>query len=188
MQSQSPTPPFSLCFSEFLLWPGPGRSSTAKSRQGNSEQHQAQHEQAKPQQQHTQRVLSEMLSVQVHPGDAHANLLPAGETAKTEAWVVLEAGTESHIYVGLKPHTNCRGSAAGTHKQDGGKSTRMVHPEVRRRRLSLGLDSSLSARKRRSIRGSAEQRRDVSLVRLGPSRREDRPAAGALSRPGACPH
>jgi hypothetical protein len=25
-------------------------------------------------------------------------------------------------------------------------------------------------------------------VRLGPSRREDRPAAGALSRPGACPH
>ena len=45
----------------------------------------------------------EMLSVQVHPSDAHADLLPAGETGKTEAWVVLEAGTESRIYAGLKP-------------------------------------------------------------------------------------
>src|ERR1035438_6573845 len=45
----------------------------------------------------------EMLSVQVHPSDAHADLLPAGETGKTEAWVVLEAGGESRIYAGLKP-------------------------------------------------------------------------------------
>jgi mannose-6-phosphate isomerase len=47
----------------------------------------------------------EMLSVQVHPGDAHADLLPAGETGKTEAWVVLEAGSKSRIYAGLKPGT-----------------------------------------------------------------------------------
>jgi mannose-6-phosphate isomerase len=47
----------------------------------------------------------EMLSVQVHPTDAHSDLLPAGETGKTEAWVVLEAGTESRIYAGLKPGT-----------------------------------------------------------------------------------
>jgi len=47
----------------------------------------------------------EMLSVQVHPSDAHADLLPAGETGKTEAWVVLEAGIESRIYAGLKPGT-----------------------------------------------------------------------------------
>jgi len=45
----------------------------------------------------------EMLSVQVHPSDAHKDLLPAGETGKTEAWVVLEAGTEARIYAGLKP-------------------------------------------------------------------------------------
>jgi mannose-6-phosphate isomerase len=45
------------------------------------------------------------LSVQVHPSDAHAELLPAGETGKTEAWVVLEAGAESRIYAGLKPGT-----------------------------------------------------------------------------------
>ena len=47
----------------------------------------------------------EMLSVQVHPTKANTNLLPAGETAKTEAWVVLEAGTESRIYAGLRPNT-----------------------------------------------------------------------------------
>ena len=49
----------------------------------------------------------EMLSVQVHPSDVHAHkdLLAAGETGKTEAWVVLEAGTKSRIYAGLKPGT-----------------------------------------------------------------------------------
>jgi len=45
----------------------------------------------------------EMLSVQVHPSDAHTELIPAGESGKTEAWVVLEAGPESRIYAGLKP-------------------------------------------------------------------------------------
>jgi len=41
--------------------------------------------------------VREMLSVQVHPTDP--------ETAKTEAWVVLEAGTKSRIYAGLKTGT-----------------------------------------------------------------------------------
>jgi mannose-6-phosphate isomerase len=45
----------------------------------------------------------EMLSVQVHPSDAHPDLLPPGESGKTEAWVVIEAGDESRIYEGLKP-------------------------------------------------------------------------------------
>jgi mannose-6-phosphate isomerase len=49
--------------------------------------------------------VRKMLSVQVHPTDANTDLLPAGETPKTEAWVVLEAGTESRIYAGLKPGT-----------------------------------------------------------------------------------
>ena len=47
----------------------------------------------------------QMLSVQVHPSDAHAELLPAGETGKTEAWVVLAAGPDSRVYAGLKPGT-----------------------------------------------------------------------------------
>src|ERR1700689_898562 len=47
----------------------------------------------------------EMLSVQVHPTKANANLLPAGETAKSEAWVVLESGAQSRIYAGLRAGT-----------------------------------------------------------------------------------
>ena len=46
-----------------------------------------------------------MLSVQVHPSDAYKNMLPQGETGKTEAWVVLKALPESLIYAGLKPGT-----------------------------------------------------------------------------------
>ena len=37
----------------------------------------------------------EMLSVQVHPSDAHPDLIPAGDSAKTEAWVVIEANKEA---------------------------------------------------------------------------------------------
>lgn len=45
------------------------------------------------------------LSVQVHPSDRQPELLPPGESGKTEAWVVLEAGIHSRIYSGLKPGT-----------------------------------------------------------------------------------
>jgi mannose-6-phosphate isomerase len=47
----------------------------------------------------------ELLSVQVHPSDAHPDLIPAGESGKTEAWVVIEANKGSRIYAGLKPGT-----------------------------------------------------------------------------------
>jgi mannose-6-phosphate isomerase len=47
----------------------------------------------------------EMLSVQVHPEDTRTDLLPPGETGKTEAWVVLQSGPRSRIYAGLKPGT-----------------------------------------------------------------------------------
>jgi len=49
--------------------------------------------------------VSEMLSVQVHPSDEHPELIPAGESSKTEAWVVLEAQKGSQIYAGLQPGT-----------------------------------------------------------------------------------
>ena len=45
------------------------------------------------------------LSVQVHPSDRDTKYIPAGETGKTEAWVVVEVGPESRIYAGLKPGT-----------------------------------------------------------------------------------
>ena len=47
----------------------------------------------------------EMLSVQVHPSEANPELIPAGDTAKTEAWVVIDAEKGSHIYAGLRPGT-----------------------------------------------------------------------------------
>ena len=47
----------------------------------------------------------EMLSVQVHPSDARPELVPAGDTAKTEAWVVIDAEKGSHIYAGLRSGT-----------------------------------------------------------------------------------
>ena len=49
--------------------------------------------------------VQEMLSVQVHPSDGNSDLIPTGETGKTEAWVVLEAEPESRVYAGLKPGT-----------------------------------------------------------------------------------
>jgi mannose-6-phosphate isomerase len=47
----------------------------------------------------------DLLSVQVHPTDGQTKYLPAGDTGKTEAWVVLEAGPQSVVYAGLRPGT-----------------------------------------------------------------------------------
>jgi mannose-6-phosphate isomerase len=49
--------------------------------------------------------VSGKLSVQVHPSDADRELIPAGNTGKTEAWVVLEAGPGARIFAGLKAFT-----------------------------------------------------------------------------------
>lgn len=49
--------------------------------------------------------VRDTLSVQVHPSDQQTKYIPAGETGKTEAWVVLETGPKSRIYAGLKPGT-----------------------------------------------------------------------------------
>jgi mannose-6-phosphate isomerase len=47
----------------------------------------------------------QMLSVQVHPSDDTSALTPASDTAKTEAWVVIEAEKGSQIYAGLRSGT-----------------------------------------------------------------------------------
>ena len=46
--------------------------------------------------------VNEPLSVQVHPSDTDASLIPTGETGKTEAWVVMENGPGARIFAGLK--------------------------------------------------------------------------------------
>ena len=48
----------------------------------------------------------EVLSVQVHPSDDQEQYIPKGDTGKTEAWVVLEAGKKALIYAGLKKGTD----------------------------------------------------------------------------------
>jgi mannose-6-phosphate isomerase len=50
--------------------------------------------------------VSKTLSVQVHPSDDYPALIPAGDTGKTTAWVVLEAGPEARVFAGLKPGTS----------------------------------------------------------------------------------
>lgn len=64
----------------------------------------------------------EMLSVQVHPSDAHKELLPAGERGKTECWLVMDAEPGASIYAGLKegvtPETLREKSEAGTVEED----------------------------------------------------------------------
>jgi mannose-6-phosphate isomerase len=50
----------------------------------------------------------QMLSVQVHPSDKQTDLLPSGETGKTEAWIVLETGKDSRICTGLKAGTTSK--------------------------------------------------------------------------------
>lgn len=50
--------------------------------------------------------VTRALSVQVHPSDDYPALVPAGDTGKTEAWVVLDAGSDARIYAGLKAGTS----------------------------------------------------------------------------------
>ena len=50
--------------------------------------------------------VSKTLSVQVHPSDDYPELISTGDTGKTEAWVVLGAGSQARIYAGLRPGTS----------------------------------------------------------------------------------
>ena len=87
--------------------------------------------------------IHEMLSVQVHPTKANTMLLPAGETPKTEAWVVLEAGAQSRIYAGLKPDTTEADLRMRAHERDGGRPPRMFNSEARGRHFPSRRHGSL---------------------------------------------
>jgi len=50
--------------------------------------------------------VSGALSIQVHPSDRQSAYLPAGETGKTEAWVVLAVGPDSLVYAGFQHGEN----------------------------------------------------------------------------------
>ncbi len=53
--------------------------------------------------------VTKRLSVQVHPSDAHKELIPPGDTGKDEAWVILSEGPQARIYAGLKPGSSAQG-------------------------------------------------------------------------------
>jgi mannose-6-phosphate isomerase len=91
--------------------------------------------------------VRDTLSVQVHPSDRKRNYIPAGETGKTEAWVVLEAGAESRIYAGLKPGTTADTLRQALANGESGGPSRQLHSEDRRRNLHCGRDRSLVGRR-----------------------------------------
>lgn len=71
----------------------------------------------------------QMLSVQVHPSDTQTDLLPAGETGKTEAWVVLEAGPEGRICAGLKAGTTAEQLVAAISNNSVADHLRCLNPK-----------------------------------------------------------
>jgi mannose-6-phosphate isomerase len=71
------------------------------------------------------------LSVQVHPSDAHPELIPAGDTGKTEAWVVLETGPDSRIYAGLKPNADAAALLAALAEDSVAEQLASFTPELR---------------------------------------------------------
>ena len=101
----------------------------------------------------------EMLSVQVHPADDRTDLLTAGETGKTEAWVVLETGPKSRIYAGLRSR-ELSGLVCGRRSRERrGQPDQLAYIALLRqgrRRLPAGRDRSFSGRRCSGVRGSAE--------------------------------
>ncbi len=128
-----------------------------------------------------------LLSVQVHPSDRQTDYLPPGETGKSEAWVVLETGPDSRIYAGLKPGTTADGLRRAVANKTIAEHLAWFTPRARRWRPRACRDGSL-ARRRGRVRSAGKQRRDVSSVRLGPHRCQDRSAATTAIRSGAGLH
>ncbi|MGB6947444.1 MAG: type I phosphomannose isomerase catalytic subunit [Bryobacteraceae bacterium] len=128
--------------------------------------------------------VREMLSVQVHPG------LNGGDpaTAKTEAWVVLEAGAKSRIYAGLKPGTTERILQDALRDGTVANDIACFHPNPSDAVfLPAGTVHSLGSG---VVVFEVQQNSDVtfSLVRLEPRRSEDWPAASTPGGSGAGLH
>ena len=64
--------------------------------------------------------VKQPLSVQVHPSAANAPLIPKGETAKTEAWVVLQGGPQARYLRRSEVVRKPRESMAGDPGRYGG--------------------------------------------------------------------
>ena len=90
--------------------------------------------------------VAKKLSVQVHPSDAYKELIPAGDTGKTEAWVVLEKGPEARIYAGLKPTATADVLRRGDRQRDCGRPVGQLRARISATRVLIraGTVHSLS--------------------------------------------
>jgi mannose-6-phosphate isomerase class I len=99
----------------------------------------------------------QMLSVQVHPSDAHPDLLPPGESGKTEAWVVLEARAAGKPHLcGIEGGHHGRRSAGRAHERVRGGRPCILHSETWRWRVYSGWDGPRFGWRRGGVRSSAE--------------------------------
>ena len=72
----------------------------------------------------------EVLSVQVHPSDAHKDLLPPGERGKTESWLVLESEPDAKIFLGICEGTTPERLRADSEEGVVDGDLASFHPEV----------------------------------------------------------
>lgn len=72
--------------------------------------------------------VAKMLSVQVHPRDDQTALIPAGDTGKTEAWVVLRTQPGARIFAGLMPGTTAH-DLAGLTAANAGRALHSFAPQ-----------------------------------------------------------
>ena len=107
------------------------------------------------------------LSIQVHPSDRQTDYLPAGESGKTEAWVVLEASPESRIYAGLKPATTADDLRRAIENRTLAERLASFKP-MPGDGVFLRAGTVHSLRRRCGLRSAGEQRCDVPALRLGP--------------------
>jgi len=83
------------------------------------------------------------------PGASIGSAVPvysAGETGKTEAWVVLEAEAKAHLR-GLKPATTTDTLRPDARERNGGGLSRLLHSEARRRNFHTGWNRSFAGRR-----------------------------------------
>ena len=131
----------------------------------------------------------QMLSVQVHPSDAHPELLPPGEMSKTEARVVMEAENGSRIYAGLKPSTTK--AELRQSLDDGTIADHLVGIVPRPGDVVFIPAGTVHTLGEGVVVFEVQQNSDVTF-RLYDwehlTRREDRPASFAAGRSGFCLH
>ena len=113
--------------------------------------------------------VRDWLSVQVHPNEKVVGRLWPGEGSKTEAWFVLDALPGSRIYAGLRPGVEEKALRLGPGGGHGGGVSAFLSAAARGLPVPAGRHGPRRRRRRLDGRGAADQRRDLSPLRLEPA-------------------